>query len=116
VPAFTDRGPEHLLPRAVVHARSGTNSSPVEAIADGRMADRIPTARGSCRANRATIKAVASRRVFRSTCGRCEAPRLAGRAQFLDSTSPTMSVAATGDPLTKPKNGPKSRVAEKPVM
>jgi hypothetical protein len=28
--------------------------------------------------------------------------------QFRDSRSPTISVAAAGDPLTKPKNGPKS--------
>jgi hypothetical protein len=42
--------------------------------------------------------------------------RRVGKTQFLDSRSPTMSVADAGDPFTKPKNGPKSRVAEKPVM
>jgi hypothetical protein len=42
--------------------------------------------------------------------------RRVGKTQFLESRSPTMSVADAGDPLTKPKNGPKSRVAEKPVM
>lgn len=36
--------------------------------------------------------------------------------QLRDSRSRTTSVAAAGDPLTKPKNGPKSCVAEKPVM
>lgn len=36
--------------------------------------------------------------------------------QFRDSRSRTIRVAAAGDPLTKPKNGPKSCVAEKPVM
>ena len=32
-----------------------------------------------------------------------------------DSRSRTINVAAAGEPLTKPKNGPKSCVAEKPV-
>jgi hypothetical protein len=36
--------------------------------------------------------------------------------QFLDSRSRTIRVAEAGDPLTKPKKGPKSCVAEKPVM
>ena len=38
------------------------------------------------------------------------------RCQFRDSRSRTIRMAAAGDPLTKPKNGPKSCVAEKPVM
>jgi len=42
----------------------------------------------------------------------CERPG----CQFRDSRSRTIRVAAAGDPLTKPKNGPKSCVAEKPVM
>ena len=42
----------------------------------------------------------------------CAAER---RRQTRASRSRTISVAAAGAPLTKPKNGPKSRVAEKPV-
>jgi hypothetical protein len=35
--------------------------------------------------------------------------------QLRDSRSRTITVADAGAPLTKPKNGPKSLVAEKPV-
>jgi len=42
--------------------------------------------------------------------------RLPLSGQVRDSRSRTISVAAAGDPLTKPKNGPKSWVAENPVM
>jgi hypothetical protein len=37
------------------------------------------------------------------------------RGQCLDRRSRAIRVAAAGDPLTKPKKGPKSLVAEKPV-
>jgi hypothetical protein len=44
--------------------------------------------------------------VTRNECGR----------QFRDVRSRTIRVAAAGTPLVNPKNGPKSCVAEKPVM
>jgi hypothetical protein len=38
------------------------------------------------------------------------------RRQVRERRSRTVSVAEAGEPMTKPKKGPKSRVAEKPAI